>query len=108
VECSSNECTKSGNWHPVLEVRSRKNGPTTHITFSQLVFCDEHKATQGLANFLSAEGFVKIAKFLRENGKENPIQRNTTLTWTAAAPDESSDLPTQTMPAPDTDEDLAF
>jgi hypothetical protein len=108
MSCSTDGCSKEGKWHPVLEMRSRKDGPAIRVTFSQLVFCDEHKALQGLASFLSAEGFVKIAKFLRENGKENPIQRNTTLAWTVADQKESDLLTTIAMPDLDTDDDLAF
>jgi hypothetical protein len=108
MSCSTEGCSKEGSWHPILEMRSRKNGPVTPVTFHQLVFCNEHKATQGLANFMSAECFVKIAKFMRENGKENPIQRNTTLSWSKADVTESDLLPTMAMPSPDTDEDLAF
>jgi hypothetical protein len=75
MACSIENCEMTGQWRPVLEIRSRKQGPITHITLSQLVFCDDHKGVKVLADFLSAEGFIKIAKFMRENGKENPIPR---------------------------------
>lgn len=108
MSCSIENCEKTGRWHPVFELRSRKKGPITHITLSQLVFCTEHKSIKVLADFLSAEGFTKIAKFMRENGKENPIQRNTTLTWSEVAAEKIDTLPTQTLTTPSLDEDLAF
>ena len=108
MSCSMDDCSSVGAWHPVLELRSRKNGPITRATMMQLLFCDEHKAAKGLTDFLSNEGFVKIAKFLRENGKENPIQRNTTLTWSHAAPEEIAETVVQVLIEPSPDDDLPF
>lgn len=108
MSCSVENCEKTGMWNPVFELRSRKKGPVTPAVLFQLVFCDEHKAIKTLADFMSAEGFTKLAKYMRENGKENPIQRNTTLAWTQVAPEQLDTLPTQTLATPSLDEDLAF
>jgi hypothetical protein len=106
--CSNENCSGDGIWRPVLEMRSRKDGPITHVKFSQLVFCGEHKSTSTLATFLSSEGFVKIAKFMRENGKKAPIQRNTTLSWEQLSPELLETLSPLTIAEINPDDDLAF
>jgi hypothetical protein len=92
----------------MLQLRSAKKGPVTLLRFSQLVFCDEHKATSTLESFLSDEGFVKISKYMRENGKKAPAQRNTTLAWEKLSPELLETLTPLTISNPNTDDDLAF
>jgi hypothetical protein len=78
------------------------------VKFTQLVFCGDHKASSTLATYLSSEGFVKLAKFLRENGKPNPIQRNTTLAWEELAPELLETMSPLTIAEANPDDDLAF
>lgn len=108
MACSNENCSGDGAWRPVLEMRSRKDGPITHVKFSQLIFCEEHKASSTLATFLSAEGFIKIAKFMRENGKKAPIQRNTSLGWERLSPELLDTISPLTITEPNPDDDLAF
>ena len=108
MPCSNENCTHEARWRPVLEMRSAKKGPITTVKLSQLVYCEDHKATSTLATFLSNEGFTKIAKFMRENGKKAPAQRNTTLTWEELSPELLETLTPLTLAEPDPDDDLAF
>ena len=108
MNCSTENCSKTGRWHPVLELRSRKNGPITEATYTQIVQCDDHKEAANLASFLSAEAFVKIAKHMREHGKTNPIQRNTTLTWSLISPKKTDLITVDLISDPTANEDLAF
>ena len=93
----------------MLELRSAKKGPVTLLRFSQLVFCDEHKASSSLESFLSDEGFVKISKYMRENGKIAPVQRCTTLTWKMLSEAELTQLaPAVEAAKPPEDDSLPF
>jgi len=108
MPCSTENCSNEASWQPVLEMRSAKKGPVTTVKLTQLVYCDTHKAASTLASFLSDEGFVKIAKFMRENGKKAPAQRNTTLTWSKLSPELLETMSPMTIAQPDPDDDLAF
>ena len=109
MPCSFNNCKGSGRWAPILELRSRKNGAVTCLTFKKLAYCDEHKTTSSLTDFLSDEGFTKIVKHMRENGKVAPVQRNTTLAWKALSENEQQQLsPIVDAAKPPIDETLPF
>jgi hypothetical protein len=107
--CSFTCCKGSGCWTPILELRSRKNGNITCLTFKTLAYCNEHKKTSVLADFLSDEGFVKIVKHMRENGKVAPVQRCTTLTWKMLSETELAQLaPAVEAAKPPEDDSLPF
>lgn len=109
MACSFNNCNGSGSWTPILELRSRKNGAVTCLTFKKLAYCNEHKTTSSLADFLSDEGFTKIVKHMRENGKIAPVQRCTTLTWKNLTEAEQTQLsPIVEAAKPPIDETLPF
>jgi hypothetical protein len=76
----------------------------------QLGYCDAHKATAVLSDYLSDEGFTKLAKFIREAGKPIPDKSLTTLGWEPISPEDAAELSLdqhRTTSAPPTDE-LAF
>lgn len=73
-------------------LRSRKKGPAVHARFLKLAYCDGHKEVTTLADVLSDEAFVKIAKFMRENGKKMPLHRNTTLIFEPLSPNEQQEM----------------
>jgi hypothetical protein len=108
MPCSAENCPNEAFWQPVLELRSAKKGPITTGKLTQLVYCEEHKKISTLTNFLSDEAFVKIAKFMRENGKKAPAQRNITLTWFKLSPEMLETMSPLTIAESDPDDDLAF
>jgi len=79
--CARNGCENEGQFKPVLELRSRKNGPVTEITFTTLVLCLEHTKNAKIETFLPKESFIKLIKTLREAGKETPVRRLSVLNW---------------------------
>lgn len=97
-----------GVWRPILELRARKDGPITRAALTQLVYCDVHRQSTTLAMLLSAEGFVKLSKSMRENGKGKIAQRVTTLTWERLAPELVETISPQIIAQPNPDDDLAF
>ena len=109
MSCSKENCEKDGHWRPVFELRPSKKGPITPSVLTQLVLCDDHKASSTLADFLSSEGFTKIVKFMRENGKVAPVQRNTTLTWEKLSKAKLETVtPMVLTTPPDSESDLPF
>ena len=109
MSCSHPSCQSPNRWRPVLELRSRKSCPVTRARFSTLTYCDGHKKVSALSDLLSSEGFDRIVKFLRENGKPAPVRRHTTLTWELLTEEELSTL--AETPRPETslaDEALPF
>jgi hypothetical protein len=108
MPCSQGSCQKDGRWRPALDLRSRKAGPATRLHFTELAVCDGHKEVATVSDFLSDEGFTKIAKFMREMGKKPPIQRNITLAFELLTPEEQAKLnPIIALAQPPEDE-LAF
>jgi hypothetical protein len=77
MPCSTPGCARTPRWRPSLDLRSRKDGSPTRLTFVRLAYCDEDKEKAKLETFLSDEGFSKIARHLRERGKEVPVQKLT-------------------------------
>ena len=76
----------------MLELRSFKTSPPYRLRFCRLGYCTEHQAAATVDTFLSAEGFTKISKFLRENGKAEPDKHFTSLAWDPLPPDEAAEL----------------
>jgi hypothetical protein len=81
MPCSHEDCPKDPLWRPVLELRSRPRATSRRLFLEQLGYCAEHKRTVTLADLLSAEGFDKIARTIREAGKEKIDRQATTLSW---------------------------
>lgn len=106
MTCSTPGCARAPSWRPALVLRSRKDGNPTKLTFTRLAYCDEDKEKATLLTFLSDEGFSKIARHLRERGKEVPVQKLTTLAWTrldgstlsALSSDQDQSTPDDTLP----------
>ena len=110
MPCSHDKCSNEANWRPMLEFRSRKNSETTNVRFSQLLYCNQHRQSLTIVNFLSDEGFTKMVKFLKENGKPAPVQRYTTLNWEELSPNELPICTTTIIEGlpPGTDDELPF
>jgi hypothetical protein len=82
ISCSHDDCQSPSRWKPVLLLRSRPRDAGRQISFERLGYCDAHRESLTLATFLSDEGWKKIARALREAGKEKCDQNHTLLTWT--------------------------
>lgn len=91
----------------MLELRSRKNGKVTALRFLKLSHCDFHRNSYKLADILSDEAFVKIVKYMRENGKEAPIQQHTTLSWELLT-DKEQEMLTTVVSEQSVDDSLPF
>lgn len=81
MPCSQDDCPETPLWRPVLELRPKAESPATRASFTRLGYCEQHRGVLTLSAFLSDEGFVKIAKFVAENGKPRPASKHTTLNW---------------------------
>lgn len=79
--CSHDDCREPARWQPLLELRSGPRAVPRRLTFLRLGYCDEHRQTLGLGPLLSDEGFAKIARDLREAGREKISRDATTLAW---------------------------
>ncbi len=108
MPCSQDDCQSNPLWRPVIELRSRRGGPAERVSFTQLGYCEIHKASSNLATFLSDEGFTKISKFLREAGHDTPDRPLTTLSWAAITPDEAETLAKDQHHTLSPEETLAF
>lgn len=108
MPCSQDDCQEAPLWRPILELRRSRKDPPARVSFSQLGYCDEHKATSNLATFLSDEGFTKITKFLREAGRESPDRSLTTLGWSPISPAEAAALEADQHHTLSPEEKLAF
>jgi hypothetical protein len=110
MPCSYNKCETPGQWRALLELRPRKTGAVTRAWFRKFAYCDEHKNQLTLAYFLSDEGFTKLIKGLRENGKcmkssNTPVQRHTTLAWEKLTPEEGASFEPSPSPMPKLEND---
>jgi hypothetical protein len=56
-------------------------GKPIRATIPEIKICEMHKQESTLESFLSPEGWTKIEKFLRENGKGNFQRRAIRLEW---------------------------
>jgi len=98
----------------VLELRSRPRATSRRLFLEQLGYCAEHKRTVTLDTLLSAEGWDKIAKTVREAGKEKIDRPSTTLSWHPLTKRELYSLrrdqhhTTAPVPPDEVDADLAF
>lgn len=112
MPCSHEDCPRSPKWVPVLELRSGPRAVPRVLKFMRLGYCDEHRGATTLGSLLSEEGFNKIAKILRESGKEKISRDATTLAWRPMSYADKRRLSrslhhTHAAPEPD-DEELAF
>lgn len=107
MPCSQDDCPRDPLWQPVLELRPKHGGVASRLTFQHLGYCEEHRAFATVDTFLSDEGLVKIAKFMRENGKEPPDRAMTTLEW-APVGEEQLELLAEHQDRTESDESLAF
>ena len=105
MRCSHDDCQSTPEWHPVLELRSRRGVPATKAVLVQLGYCDAHRETLKLETFLSAEGFARLTKHVREAGKPAPDRSLTTLTWRLLGPELTEKNQQRTLTI---EEDLAF
>ena len=79
--CLREPCSNPPAWRPVLKLRSRQEGPITQLCFAEIAVCDVHQKETTVASFLSAEGFDKLVRILREAGKSAPVRRFISLDW---------------------------
>ncbi len=73
MSCSK-ECVGEGVWLPVLMLVSSRS-ETLPATLSDVKLCEMHKDFAKLDDFLSPEGWDKMQKHLRENGKGTFVKR---------------------------------
>ena len=107
--CSYDPCKNVGGWQPVLELRSRRDGPVTKLWFSTLIFCEDHRRSSALDSFLSPEGFDKICRHMKEAGKKPPVRKLITLIWEPIEETtEDIEAPTKLNYADPAEENLAF
>lgn len=97
----------------MLELRASPRGTARRLYFEQLGYCDAHKKSTTIATFLSEEGWDRMAKTLREAGKERIDRRSTTLAWELLTGKERQQLGrsqhrTTSPKKQDDDADLAF
>src|SRR3989304_9367219 len=93
--CSRKDCPGIGKFTPMLVIKASQKGPPRQAELSQLHVCFGHKESTTLTDFLSDEGWNKIAKHLREAGKGSFSKILTTLEWIelAVSNDVSKELP---------------
>jgi hypothetical protein len=107
MSCSQDDCPETPLWRPVLELRPKAGAPATLASFTRLGYCTRHKETATITTFLSDEGFVKIAKYMAENGKPRPASKHCTLAWDPITKEEAKKLD-EAQDKTLTDETLAF
>jgi len=87
MKCSQEGCSEKGIFRPVLNLRASRTGSTTKLRFTQLGLCESHHRNKTIDDFLSAEGFDKLVKHLREAGKHAPVRKLTLLDWETISSD---------------------
>ncbi len=108
MTCSHDDCKEPARWRPALELRARKGSEPRLARFTQLAYCDQHRASLGIETFLSDEGFVKLVKHVREAGLAAPSKQHTTLTWVKLTPEEMDTADERQQQTTTPVEDLAF
>lgn len=81
VSCKRDGCPGQGTWTPVMVMRPQEGRKPVTGSIPGIKICEMHKTESTLETFLSAEGWAKIEKFLRENGKGNFLRRSVRLEW---------------------------
>lgn len=81
MSCVREECPGTGMWLPVLVIRAKKTTKAYHGILNQLGTCTMHRDQSTIADFLSAEGWDRIQKFMREAGKGVLTKNLTELDW---------------------------
>lgn len=86
MSCTRDKCPGLGRFTPVLVLRTSRGAPPLRATLTDLLQCEGHKNTSTLDDFLSPEGWDRMEKFLRENGKGRFSRQLTALTWDETLP----------------------
>lgn len=81
VPCRRNGCPGQGTWVPRMTFRPQDGRKTVTAEIPEVKICEMHRSESTLESFLSPEAWVKVEKFLRENGKGNFLRRNARLDW---------------------------
>jgi len=81
VECRHDGCPGQGTWVPCMIFKAQEGRKTVTASIPEIKICEMHKSESTLEAFLSQEAWVKVEKFLRENGKGNFLRRNVRLDW---------------------------
>jgi hypothetical protein len=81
MPCLREPCPNRPAWQPILKLRSKQEGPVTQLCFAEIAVCDAHRQDTTVASFLSAEGFDKLVRILKEAGKSAPVRRFIDLAW---------------------------
>lgn len=105
MSCSRPGCEREPTWRPVVEAGTKTDVVRVHLV--HVGFCDTHKEATKLDDLLSSEGFVKIAKYVRERGRRAPASKTARLAWKKVGPEELATLDERTDPVGVSDE-LAF
>jgi hypothetical protein len=94
VNCTRQSCPGRAVWRPVLAMKSSVKSPVTEGKFGLLCLCEQHKDEARLTDFISNSTWDKIARYMREAGKQEPKRSLTTLTWEMVDSPASSDAET--------------
>ena len=81
VPCGRSLCPGQGTWIPVMVFRPTGERKEVKASLPSVKICEMHRGQSTLDTFLSPEGFTKIERFLRENGKGNFQRRAVRLEW---------------------------
>lgn len=79
--CARKECPGIGHYIPILLIRARKKDTPLRADLPKLLVCEGHKLSSTVNDFLSDEGWDRIAKKLREAGRGSFSKPLTTLAW---------------------------
>lgn len=81
LSCSKSGCPGQGTWIPVLVIGKDGSRDTVHGALPELGHCESHRTEARLADFLSPEGWAKLAAHLTAAGKGRFSKQATSLTW---------------------------
>lgn len=81
MSCVMEPCPGTGVWRPMLLLKQKDTGTDLEATLD-VDLCEAHKDITQLEDVLSPEGWDRIQKFLRENGKGDFVKRSAALRWT--------------------------
>ncbi len=94
MSCARVKCTGQGIWVPVMLLsRTKKDEKPIRASLPEILQCETHKDVSTVADFLSDEGWDKMMRHLRENGKGVMVKNLTKLDWEPAPGKEDLCLP---------------
>lgn len=93
MSCKRDGCPGTGIWVPVLLLRQKKGQDHRRARLPEVEQCELHKDQSTLNDFLSAEGWDKMQRHLREAGLGRFVKNLTTLDWEPAPGKEDQCLP---------------